>query len=196
MSLDCVFHGSYSNPEPWLQQACIAGGYAVPEGCGLHFITTAPIDRTTVEVSVHRGSDTMTVDSATTALGVVPGSVAAVDVHTCTCERITVPVDVYRYQVDAAEVVAGDYVTISMPGLDEARVGFTIGPATACPDVYWPSAFDASIACDPCTNPDPHDDAGNSGAGCSVGDGPPPLALALLAVAVMRATSRRSRRAA
>ena len=169
----CRFEGSYSSPYPWENAVCGAE-YEVPAGCPFHFAGAADL---TTENPVfwiqHPGDlDPTQVTGSLALVGTAPVTVNAVDVYTCTCERYSFTLDTHRYAVSIPGAQAGD--TVSVGFLSTEGTAVVVGPPGPCPDPVWPENYDATIACDPCTNPDPFDDEGggmstSALSGCSIG---------------------------
>jgi uncharacterized protein (TIGR03382 family) len=161
-----MFGGSYYDPTPWLDSAC-AAAYAVPAGCPLPFVTAGDVGSDELSVTAARGSDVVSIDATLMLDGsdVDQPISGAKDVYSCTCDPEQASATFDRYELDAATLEPGDYVTVDLGPF--GTLGFEIGSAAACQPIDWPTEFDAGIACDDC----PVDDGSGSGSGSGNGSG-------------------------
>lgn len=181
--IDCTFYGSYYDPYPWTEQACVVESY-VPEGCPIHFTTAAGVMAADVTVNGSAGGATL-VDTQDVAL-------ATIDVYSCDCPHVTEETVFQRFAVATTGLHAGDYATIGWPSASGPQMGAAITAAGPCPAVEWPSEYGTAIACDRC----PVDPAGSGsgsgsgggsshGGGCNAG-GAPGYSVAVLALLARR----------
>ena len=162
----CTFYGSYYDPQPWAEQACMAE-YSVPAGCPIHFVTAATVMPSDVTVTDGSGSAAA---STTTLVDSQVVQLDTIDVYSCNCDHTTESWTFQRFAVAAPSLQAGDYATISWPGFSGPAASVSITAAAACPTVEWPSSYVSAIACDRC----PQDPIG-SGSGSDPGSGAGPI---------------------
>jgi hypothetical protein len=161
----CTFYGSYYDPSPWTEQACMVEN-AVPAGCPIHFITAANVAAADIQVMGGSGATPSTATLVDTQ--VVP--LDTVDVFSCNCDPATYATTFQRFAVTAPSLAPGDYATITWPGASGPAMSVLVQDPGACAPVEWPTTIEANLACDRCpADPIGSDDAG-SGSGSSGSD--------------------------
>ena len=197
--MPCVFNGSYYDPTPWTEEACIIET-SVPAGCPLHFVTGAMPSLSSVTVDLVASDGTMTqVASAATLVGTVSPSYVLPDELSCDCAPTPTTIPFERFAVAVPGAAAGETLEVQFPGYSGPPDEVEVGPAAACGTPQWPTDIQVALACDRCPPPPgdaPRDEAGVGTApdpvhrGCDAGSG---SVLGVVGIALLSVRRRRAR---
>lgn len=197
----CTYTGSYYDPAPWTESACVADEM-VPAGCPVHFVigTQLPDGSVTAD-RVGSGGTTTPLASTTTLVDTVTQTFSLPDEFSCDCAPTETAIGFSRYAVAVPGAKAGDVIGLEIGGIS-TPFAYQIVAAGPCPAPDWPTDYEVALACDRCPGSDVPPDGGLPGDpvtppedhGCAVGGAPGVLAaLLLLPLARRRRVHRRGR---